>query len=93
MANPFLGTAAFDPETTAALASAFDKAWETVKRSGSPLAKGGNTEATREELAKHIVAAAHEGERDPQRLVERALSHLAQRFKTRPLATPDGSSP
>ena len=29
---------ALDPDTTSVLASAFETAWETVKRSGSPLA-------------------------------------------------------
>jgi hypothetical protein len=67
---------AFDPETTSLLGAAFDKAWQTVQTSGSPLAETKHAAATREILAKNILAAGHRGERDMNRLVEEALALL-----------------
>jgi tartrate dehydratase beta subunit/fumarate hydratase class I family protein len=68
---------AFDPDTTSLLASAFDSAWETVKKSGSHLAADGQALSTREILAKRIIERAQAGERDPVKLTSDALSHLA----------------
>jgi hypothetical protein len=76
IASLFAGTA-FDPDTVALLASAFDTAWDTLKTSGSPLAADSQAASTRELLAKHIIEAAQKGERDGQRLVNEALAHLA----------------
>jgi hypothetical protein len=67
--------ASFDPETVEILASAFDIAWQRVVTSGSPVATEAAT-ATRETLAKNIIAAAKAGERDKNLLVESALSGL-----------------
>jgi hypothetical protein len=72
----FLAQSSFDPEMTDILASAFDVAWERVKSSGSPLAADEAAAATRESLARTIIAAAQAGERDKNRLVETALSNL-----------------
>jgi hypothetical protein len=67
----------FDPEITDILASAFDIAWDRIMTSGSPLAADEAAAATRESLAKNIIAIAETGERDKNRLVEEALSRLA----------------
>ena len=74
--DSFLENAAFDLETTALLASAFDSAWDTVKKSGSPLAANENAASTRNLLAKRIIKMGQQGERDRQRLVDDALAHL-----------------
>ena len=71
-----LAETAFDPDTVALLASAFETAWDTVKQSGSPLAADDRAASTRELLAKRIIATAQKGERDRQRLVDDALAHL-----------------
>ena len=71
-----LAETAFDPDTVALLASAFETAWDTVKKSGSPLAADDQAASTRELLAKRIIATAQKGERDTQRLVDDALAHL-----------------
>jgi hypothetical protein len=71
-----LTSRAFDPETTSLLGAAFDKAWQTVQTSGSPLSEEKRAAATREILAKKILAAGHRGERDVNRLVEEALALL-----------------
>ena len=67
--DSLLGNGAFDPETASLLASAFESAWETVKKSGSPLAADGQALSTREILAKRIIDSAQFGERDPKRLI------------------------
>jgi hypothetical protein len=82
--GPFLDGLAFDPETTAVLASAFDTAWERLVRSGTPMGTEADRHAIREHLARQIIAAAEDGERDPHRLVERALSYVALHLKTSP---------
>ena len=71
-----LAETAFDPDTVALLASAFETAWDTVKKSGSPLAADDQAASTRELLAKRVIATAQKGERDRQRLVDDALAHL-----------------
>ena len=74
--DKLLANAAFEPDTVALLASAFDTAWDTVKRSGSPLAAEDRAAATREALARRIIEAGKKGERNVQRLVDDALGHL-----------------
>jgi hypothetical protein len=76
IASLFAGSA-FDPDTVALFASAFDTAWDTLKTSRSPLAVDGQADSTRELLAKHIIEMAQKGERDGQRLANEALAHLA----------------
>src|SRR5258708_7892359 len=67
-----LAHTAFDPDTIALLASAFDTAWETVKKSDSAFAADSQAESTRELLAQRIIATARKGERNEQRLVSDA---------------------
>ena len=74
--DKLLASAAFEPDTISLLASAFDTAWDTVKRSGSPLATEDRAAATREALARYIIEAGKKGERDVRRLVDDALAHL-----------------
>ena len=56
----------FDDTATSAMGEAFDRACKSVLNSGS-------AGAVREIIAKRIVAAAKNGERDPARLHEQAL--------------------
>jgi hypothetical protein len=65
------------PDDISILVAAFDKAWEAVQASGAVF---GKTEAdlARAILAKHIIAAAKNGERDQTRLRDDALMALAQ---------------
>jgi hypothetical protein len=62
----------FDPETLKILETAFDEAWAFVLKSGAET-------VSRETLAQCVLEAAEEGERDPQRLREAALTLLASR--------------
>jgi hypothetical protein len=67
---PFiLPDANFDPETTAILGAAYDKAIAGLHDRGQP-------EVVREIIAKRIVALASKGERNPDRLCEAALAGL-----------------
>jgi hypothetical protein len=67
----------FDPEMTSILGAALDAAWQTVLKSGSPLAAPERATATREYLAQIIIADAETGERDARRLTNNALARLA----------------
>jgi hypothetical protein len=67
----------FDVEATKVLASAFDAAWEKVKASDDSLAEEQRAAATRELLAKCMIAMVEQGERNPNRLIENALNRLA----------------
>jgi hypothetical protein len=66
----------FDAETTKILASAFDAAWEEIKTSDGLPAGAQHGAETRELLAKHIMALARRGERNPNRLTKNALRRL-----------------
>ena len=74
--NRLLANKAFDTETTQLLGSAFDAAWETVKASDGPLLDERRVASMRELLAKFIIATVEQGERDPSRLIEKALLRL-----------------
>ncbi len=67
----------FDADDIQILVAAFDKAWEAVQASGVIYPKD-KVELVRAILAKHIIAAAEDGERDHGRLRDGALLALAQ---------------
>jgi hypothetical protein len=56
----------FDDAATSAMGEAFDRACVSLHRFGSLI-------TVREMIAKRIIAAAKNGERDPSRLCEQAL--------------------
>ena len=68
----------FDPEVATVMREAFDSAWETVKLSGAPDMVDGKADWARETLGLRIIETAQKGERDPIRLQEDALAHLAE---------------
>lgn len=74
---PLLAKTTFDPQTNDLLAAAFDTAWKLLRASGSTLAAGPESTATRELLAKRIIETAQRGERDAFKLIDDALMHLA----------------
>ena len=74
---PFAQVRAFDPETTVAMAAAFEAAWEELKDCGHVLAAAFKAHATREMLAKGILDAAQRGVRDPNLLRHEALLVVA----------------
>ena len=77
----------FDPDDIRILVGAFDKAWEAVQASGEVFDSKARVDTARAILAKHIIAAAKDGERDEGQLRDGALVALAQsnvRSATRP---------
>jgi hypothetical protein len=71
MANlvPFFPSAAFDHNATRAMGKAFDRACHSLHDIGQP-------DLVREIIAKRIIEAARDGERDPDQLCVRALKAL-----------------
>jgi hypothetical protein len=67
----------FDAEDMQILGAAFDSAWEAVRASGVRYPED-KVKLVRAILAKHIIAAAKDGERDHSRLRDGALLALAQ---------------
>ena len=59
-------SASYDPETLDALTRVFDEAWVDIQAMVGP--RPLDAEAVRSVLARRILAAAAEGERDPRRL-------------------------
>jgi hypothetical protein len=70
--------AAFDPDTVQILVDAFDEAWASLVNSGAVFAAENYGKTSREILAKHIIAAAKNGERDQRKLSKGALDALIQ---------------
>ena len=68
----YVETEEFDPETLTNLGTALDQAWMQVKANHL----NGNAYRARTVIAKHIFAMAKEGERNPNRLIARALMLL-----------------
>ena len=64
------GNGSLDPKTLAIIETAFDEAWLTLKFNG-------NDKIRPNELARCILRLAMEGERDPVRLHDEALSGLS----------------
>jgi hypothetical protein len=80
--------ASFGPFEIRILVSAFDKAWESIQTSGAEFDTGAHAECARAVLAKHIIEAAKQGERDQRRLRDGALLAFAK-SKLRTDETPD----
>ena len=70
-----LANRAFDSEATHLLGSTFDAAWERVQASDGLPTDEEQVCLIRESLAKFIIAMVEQGERNPDRLIERALRH------------------
>jgi hypothetical protein len=77
---PLLTQSAFDPETIKSLVSAFEHAWDKVKKSGSEFASPRYERAAQEIIAKRIIEMAQRGEREPNKLAEDAVDHLARSY-------------
>jgi N-acetylglucosamine kinase-like BadF-type ATPase len=73
--------AGLQPEETHILTEAFDQAWERFKASGNPLAGEACAPSTRALLAKRMVETASKGEKNADRLIEDALTYLAETVK------------
>jgi hypothetical protein len=63
---PFFTDTGFDPEAITAMADAYERAWDVLRDRGQP-------DIVREVIARRIIKAAKDGERDPDRLCGYAL--------------------
>ena len=63
---------AFDPETIRTLGDAYERARRSLHDTGQP-------DLVKEVIAQRIIALAEEGERDPEKLCEGALSALGSK--------------
>jgi hypothetical protein len=70
---------AFTPETIHILAAALDETWESLRQSGSRLARPAYSRAMREEVAKRIMEMA--GMQDREALVVDALRFVPANYK------------
>ena len=68
---PFSG-ASYDPESLHLLTQAFEAAWREVQ-AANPNQTEADLAIMRKMMALRIMAAANEGERDPERLKDLAL--------------------
>jgi hypothetical protein len=56
-------------------------AWDKIEKSGSGFARPAYANATREEIAKHMIEVAGRGESDQHILAEDAVRFLAENYK------------
>jgi len=83
-ANPVIPTLGlsvgegFDAEIVDIFGSAFEAAWQSLQLSDSRLTREPHIAYTRELLAKWILVLGEQGERDRNRLVEKALAFFAE---------------
>jgi hypothetical protein len=76
--NGLAGEGAFDPDTIQVMTDAFERAWSSLQASGAPFSVAEYAETARDILARHIIKAARNGERDQQQLCQGALLQLAK---------------
>ena len=76
----FPSPTAFTPEGIQILAAALDEAWESLRQSGSRLARPAYSRAMREVVAKRIVEMAQRGVQDRKALVADALRFVAANY-------------
>jgi hypothetical protein len=74
----------FSPEDVRVLGAAFDAVWALLKASGAPVADPIYQETAREVIAKFIIQAVKNGEREERALIEGALLQLSNLRKQRP---------
>jgi hypothetical protein len=75
---PLIEPEPISSDLTPILTTAFDNAWAKFKASGSALAGEGYALSTRDLLAKRIIKAAQNGERDTNRLVDDGIAYLSE---------------
>jgi hypothetical protein len=74
----------FDAEQTERLGAAFDVAWQVLKTRKPELARGPQTAAAREQLAKFVIDEGRKGKiKDERLLAEQALRHFEASASTR----------
>ena len=75
------GAIVFDPEIIKIVAQALDDAWDKIEKSGSGFARPAYANATREEIAKHMIDMVGHGKTNQAELTEAALVFLAKNYR------------
>jgi hypothetical protein len=65
----------FEPDEIRALSAAFERAWDFIEKSGDV---GIDAHDCRSSLARHVMAIARMGEKDPLQLTNRAIERYRQ---------------
>jgi len=71
----------FGPEEVEILTSAFEDAWDTIRRSGSTFASPRYERGARDIVAKRIIEMATRGLMDRHQLCADAVAYLANSYK------------
>lgn len=78
---PVLTNHPFGPEEVQIIASAFDEAWDTIKRSGSTFAAPRYERGARDIIAKRIIELAKRGIMDRHELCADAVAYLTDSYR------------
>jgi CRP-like cAMP-binding protein len=78
MPKPQLANAAFGPETTCFLASAFEDAWKRLSASDSSLTDASDAASARERLAKYVIEMGRLDVRNRERFIENAMARFRE---------------
>jgi hypothetical protein len=78
--SPF-ADGAFDPAAIQVMTAAFEDAWQSLPNAGVKF-ESDETDAVRDLLAKCIIEAAQQGERDRGRLRDAGLACLAEAWRS-----------
>jgi hypothetical protein len=70
----------FGPEGIQMLASALERAWASIEKSGNRLARPGYARAVREVIARRIIETAQRGVKDPNALAEDAIQFFVVNY-------------
>jgi hypothetical protein len=74
----YAGESVFQPEDVAILIAAFDLCWEQFQKSGVQFDSDLEMQTAAEQLARSIIQAASQGERDTRRLCEDAILFMTK---------------
>ena len=83
----------FEPQEIQVLSAAFERAWDFIEKSGDA---GLDMHEPRSSLARHVMAVARAGEKNPLRLTNAAIHRYrqqrAQQFAAAPAKRADESA-
>ena len=73
MIHPLIASGCFDPEATKIMGDVFDEMIQSLDRFGRP-------RIIQEAVARHVIDAARDGERDPDVIYQRVLAAVAPKL-------------
>jgi hypothetical protein len=76
--SPLFADAAFGPEATRFLTSAFEDAWKRLSASDGSLVAGSDAASARERLAKCVIEIGKRGVKNRERFIKTALARFRE---------------